>query len=164
MAGRKKVVKQDTINNITAKELNDDVLNDLTSAIEDMFHLEFSDIHPPDPYMTPTNIRHLDAILGGGFTSSAPICLTSTPETGKSTIAFQFSKIFLNTYKNAMVVYLDIEGAGGSSKKKEEIENTENEFKQTRAEIFGLDKNRNFMHRRVVLTTLKAEEVIKNFL
>lgn len=161
---RKKVVKQEaTIT--TATELNESVLTDLTSAIEDMFHTDFGDINPPDPYMTPTGIRHLDAILGGGFTSSAPICLTSTPETGKSTIAFQFSKIFLNFYKNAMVVYLDVEGAGGIAKKNEtEKEEAETEFKQTRAEIFGLDKNKNFMHRRVLLTTLKAEEVISSIL
>ena len=37
---------------------------------------------PPAPLITPMNIKHLDAILGGGITSSSYVFLSSTPETG----------------------------------------------------------------------------------
>ena len=37
---------------------------------------------PPAPLITPIGIKHLDAILGGGVTSSSYVFLSSTPETG----------------------------------------------------------------------------------
>jgi RecA/RadA recombinase len=88
----------------------------------------------PKPIITSTNIRHLDALLGGGIVSSSPVMLSSTPETGKSTLAFQLSKEFQNAYKNGVIVYLDVEGSGNTSNNKE--------FQVSRIETFGLDPNR----------------------
>lgn len=67
---------------------------------------------PPPPYKTPTDIRHLDALLGGGLWSSQPVMFTSSPESGKSTFAYQFAKSFQEYHKNPIIFYIDIEGTG----------------------------------------------------
>lgn len=83
----------------------------LKIAFEKTLKKEYGHVIPPPSYTTPTGIRHFDAIIGGGFTSSAPIAFSSTPETGKSTIAMQFCGSFLNNDPNAVAVYLDTESA-----------------------------------------------------
>lgn len=71
-----------------------------------------------------------------------PILISSTPETGKSTFAFQFSSIFQNTYENSIIVYLDIEGSGNTTES--------SQFRISRIESFGLNKDR-FKYEPVVL-------------
>ncbi len=73
--------------------------------------------------------------------SSAPVCLTSTPETGKSTVAYQFCKRFFSKYSNGIAAYFDVEGVGG------QIENGYS-FQQSRPETFGLDKYPTWSYRR----------------
>ena len=102
-------------------------------AFESVITKQYGYARAPKPYMTPFGIQHLDALLGGGIVSSAPVMLSSTPETGKSTLAFQFSSIFQKLYPNSMVVYLDIEGAGNTSN---------NDLGTSRVEIFMIDEKR----------------------
>lgn len=102
-------------------------------AFENLIVKQYGYAKAPKPYMTPFGIQHLDALLGGGIVSSAPIMLSSTPETGKSTLAFQFSSIFQKLYPNSMIVYLDIEGSGNSSNF---------ETGMSRVQIFGIDEKR----------------------
>ncbi len=87
----------------------------LSVAFERVITEQYGYARAPKPYMTPFGIQHLDALLGGGIVSSAPVILSSTPETGKSTLAFQFSSIFQKMYPNSIVVYLDIEAAGNTA-------------------------------------------------
>ena len=85
------------------------------TAFEHVITTTYGYARAPKPYITPFGIQHLDALLGGGIISSAPVVLSSTPETGKSTFAFQFAKTFQTLYPNSIIVYLDVEGAANAS-------------------------------------------------
>ena len=62
---------------------------------------------------------------------------------GKSSIAFQFARQFLNYHKNALVVYFDVESNAA------EIENcTATIYQESRAETFGLASDRRFRYNR----------------
>ncbi len=106
----------------------------------------------PKPIMTPFGIKPLDALLGGGLVSSAPVMLSSTPETGKSTTGFQFAKVFQEMYPNSVVVYLDIEGSGNVS------ESTE--FQISRMDSFNLDPQR-FKYEPIMLNVLEVFEMVE---
>ena len=54
----------------------------LRTAFDRTLESKFGACVPPPAYTTPLGIRHLDMLLGGGLTSSAPIAFSSTPETG----------------------------------------------------------------------------------
>lgn len=97
----------------------------------------------PSPLIMSTGIGHLDALLGGGLLSSGPIMLTSTPESGKSTLAYQFGGVFHKMYENGIVVYIDIEGSGGSQ--------DTTRYKVSRAETFGLNNSNRFRYEPIVL-------------
>lgn len=92
-----------------------DYAEKLGTAFDAVITRDYGFARAPKPYITPFGIQHLDALLGGGIISSAPVVLSSTPESGKSTLAFQFSKIFQTVYPNSIIVYLDIEGAANAS-------------------------------------------------
>lgn len=113
----------------------------LSEAFEKIITRDYGFARAPKPYVTPFGIQHLDALLGGGIISSAPVVLSSTPETGKSTFAFQFSKQFQTLYPNSIIVYLDIEGAGNTSA----VSNS-----SSRITIFGIDEKR-FRYEPVVI-------------
>jgi len=97
----------------------------------------------PSPLIMSTGIGHLDALLGGGLLSSGPVMLTSTPESGKSTLAYQFAGLFHQVYENGIVVYIDIEGSGGSQ--------DTTQYKVSRAETFGLNDSVRFRYEPIVL-------------
>ncbi len=63
----------------------------LKTAFDEIITKKYGHSVPPSPYITPFGIRTVDALLGGGLQSSAPIGISSTPETGKSTISLQFA-------------------------------------------------------------------------
>jgi predicted ATP-dependent serine protease len=84
--------------------------------------------------ITPFGIKTFDAILGGGIASSLLTAFSSAPETGKSTLAFQFAANFINTHPRSVVVYIDIEGA--SSVK------SNTSYVQDRITTFGIDPDR----------------------
>jgi predicted ATP-dependent serine protease len=109
----------------------------LNEAFEKVITRDFGHTRAPEPYITPFGIQHLDGLLGGGIISSSPVVLSSTPETGKSTFAFQFSKTFQLTYPNSIIVYLDIEGAANASGA-----GNANDNRISRIHIFGIDRNR----------------------
>jgi archaellum biogenesis ATPase FlaH len=121
---------------------------ELSQALGDAFNLvikrDFGNYVAPSPIITPTNIIPLDYLLGGGIVSSKPVMISSTPETGKSTFCFQFSKLFQQQHENGVVVYLDIEGAGNM--------NQSNDFgMSSRIETFELN-NKSFQYQPVILT------------
>jgi len=111
----------------------------LGQAFEHVITTTYGFARAPKPYITPTGIQHLDALLGGGIVSSSPIVLSSTPETGKSTFAFQFAKTFQTLYQNSIIVYLDVEGAAnasGSTKVDRAFNNS------SRIQILAIDEKR----------------------
>ena len=114
---------------------------------------EYGHARAPKCIMTPFNIKPLDALLGGGLVSSAPVMFSSTPETGKSTVCFQFAKRFQDIYPNSVVVYMDIEGSGNAS------ESTD--FQVSRVDAFGLDVSR-FKYEPILLNVLEVFDLIKN--
>ncbi len=122
-----------------------DFTEKLGEAFNAIITRDYGFTRAPKPYMTPFGIQHLDALLGGGIISSAPVVLSSTPETGKSTFAFQFSKVFQDIYPNSIIVYLDIEGAGNASGN-----NSENFANSSRIQIFGIDQKR-FRYEPIVI-------------
>lgn len=105
----------------------------------------------PEPIVTPFGIGPLDSLLGGGLISSGPVMFTSTPETGKSTTAFQFSAAFQKTYPNSIIVYIDIEGSGNVAK---------SEFRVSRIESFGLDLSR-FKYEPILLDVMSVFQLIE---
>jgi RecA/RadA recombinase len=117
-----------------------DVLSQLFNKV---IEKKYGSKRSPSPLIMSTGIGHLDALLGGGILSSGPVMITSTPESGKSTLAYQFAGTFHNAYENGVIVYIDIEGSGGSQ------ETTQ--YKISRAETFGLDKSTRFRYEPIVL-------------
>jgi len=81
----------------------------LKTAFDTHIGNKYGAMSPPSPYITPFGIKTLDALLGGGFQSSAPIGISSTPETGKSTISLQFAGCFQRAHPNSVAVYINIE-------------------------------------------------------
>lgn len=57
----------------------------LNLAFNQILTSKFGHSRAPKPYITPFGIKHLDTLLGGGLVSSAPVVLSSTPETGYMT-------------------------------------------------------------------------------
>jgi RecA/RadA recombinase len=122
---------------------------------ENVLNQNYGSFIPPDPFITPTSIRPLDTILGGGLVSSGIIMLSSTPETGKSTFAFQFSKLFLDDNEDSLVFYLDIEGAGNTC--------NNNEYRIARTETFELTDSR-FIYKPLVINVLNVFEIIEKII
>ena len=123
----------------------------LGQVFDILIRQKYNHLYVPDPIVTPTGITHLDALLGGGITSSGPVLLSSTPESGKSTFAFQFSSIFQNLYPNSIILYLDIEGSGN---------NRTTQYRMNRIDRFGLDIQR-FKYQPVMTDILTLFELIK---
>ncbi len=87
----------------------------LKDAFDALVKRDYGTCIAPTPYVTSSGFgRACDAVLGGGFTSSIPILLTSAPECGKSTAAFQFAANFQRANPDSVVVYLDIESAAAA--------------------------------------------------
>lgn len=133
----------------TPAELRQTLL--LGEAFKAILSKTYGHLRAPEPIVTPTGIAHLDALLGGGIVSSGPVLFSSTPETGKSTFAFQFSSIFQKTYPNGLVVYLDIEASGNVAS---------SEFRVNRTEAFGIDMQR-FKYEPIVLDVMQVFELIE---
>lgn len=115
---------------------------------------KYGHLRAPEPIITPTGIHHLDTLLGGGLVSSGPILFNSTPETGKSTIAYQISKTFLDKYPNGLVIYIDIEGSGNVKS---------NEYCVSRIDRFGLSDPR-FRYEQIVADIPTVYELIEYIL
>lgn len=133
---------------------SEDLTQKLGEAFETVILRDYGHLMAPDPIITPFGIQHLDALLGGGVISSDPILLSSTPETGKSTLAFQFSKSFQMIYPNSICVYLDVEGSGN---------NKSNDFRISRIETFGLDERR-FKYEPVVMNVDQTFDLIEKLI
>lgn len=95
---------------------------------------QFGELSPPESIVTPFGIKTLDTILGGGICSSLPVAFSSAPETGKSTMAFQFAANFVKYHEKSVIVYIDVEGASSVS--------TNSEFFQDRITSFGINPER----------------------
>ena len=128
--------------------------NILTKAFERVLTDNYGAAVAPPAMITATGVRHLDALLGGGISSSLPVALSSTPETGKSTFAFQFAANFQKIHSNGVVVYLDIENAAST----EHDRNNED-----RISTFGIDLNR-FMYKPVMLNVKEVFSLIADLI
>jgi KaiC/GvpD/RAD55 family RecA-like ATPase len=139
-------------------------VNELRQELDTYIDKAFGEYVPPSPYVTPFGVRHFDALMGGGFLSSAPICLTSTPETGKSTVSLQFGAQFLKVYEDSIVLYINIEEP--SSNKKGKYDNgTDSDIYTDRMEerlkTFGIDMSR-FIYKPVEFNIPQVFELIRN--
>lgn len=127
----------------------------LKTAFESIITSQFGFARAPEPYVTPFGIKHFDALLGGGIVSSSPVVLSSTPETGKSTLGFQFSSIFQMLYPNALIVYIDIEAAANRSR-------TNNESGgMSRIDAFNLDRKR-FQYEPLIVDIVQLFALIES--
>jgi hypothetical protein len=80
---RKKVSDSSLSSNATFENLADAELSGkLGEAFGAIIKRDFGQFVAPSPIMTPTGIKPLDYLLGGGIMSSKPVMLSSTPETG----------------------------------------------------------------------------------
>lgn len=126
--------------------------NIIGNAFESVIRKKFGTKFAPEPLFFSTGIKHLDALLGGGIVSSGPVMITSTPETGKSTFAYQMAKQIYTTYENSITVYLDIEGSGGTTKS--------NESRVSRMDTFGLNDSSRFLYMPIVVNVMELFELI----
>lgn len=133
-----------------------DLASKLCSAFDSFVQKNYGEYRVPPPIVTKFDVAPIDALLGGGIVSSGPVILSSTPETGKSTFAFQFSKNFQKEHPNSVVVYIDIEGSGNSEKENDEAV----KYRVSRIESFGIDTSR-FRYEPVVLDVMKLFEMIE---
>jgi RecA/RadA recombinase len=139
-----------TFDNIAERNLSEK----LGEAFGAIIKRDFGQFLAPPPIVTPIGIKPLDYLLGGGIVSSKPVMISSTPETGKSTFCFQFSKIFQNSHENGVIVYLDIEGAGNAAGS-ESVTGT-----ISRIVSFGLDL-KTFQYQPVILTISGVFDLIE---
>lgn len=150
---RKKIAK------VGISEINSKATKETAEELADMFNEfaveKFGTLNPPSAYITPTGIKPLDALLGGGFVSSAPIAFSSTPETGKSSIAYQMARQFLDENQAAIAVYCDVESISDV----EEI-NGQQIFRESRAQTFNLDTDKRFIYCRRPFTVKDFFEYI----
>lgn len=151
----RKKVAVDHVDISTLEKGSREFADKLGEAFSTIITNRYGHARAPKCIMTPFNIRPLDALLGGGLVSSAPVMLSSTPETGKSTLCFQFAKQFQDVYQNSVCVYLDIEGSGNAT------ESTD--FQISRMESFGLDPQR-FKFEPIVLNVLEVFEMIETLI
>src|SRR6056297_3100706 len=120
---------------------------DSASVLKQAFNMvlkkQYGDFVPPQAFIVPYGIRHLDVLLGSGLTSSAPVVFSSTPETGKTTLALQFCASFLKQNEKAIAMYIDTETCSdqGGEVFPYEIEQ--------RINIFDIDRDR-FLYRAIV--------------
>lgn len=149
MARTKTLVTQD--NNVSLELAGVAHSEALGLAIGDILSSNYGHALPPKPIITKFGIKHLDAVLGGGIASNSPVILSSTPETGKSTFAFQFSSIFQQIHPNSVIVYLDVEGAGNTAET--------SKYQLSRVETFGLDPAR-FKYQPNILTLDEVFELL----
>ena len=137
-------------------EAKKDLTNVLKQAFDKVLMDKYGYAVPPEPLITPFKIRHLDCLLGGGLSSSSPIVFSSTPETGKSTLALQFASLFQRTYDNAVVAYLDVEEAASVSAASSSGIND-------RIITFGINKD-HFLHKSVMLNVKEMFELISQLI
>lgn len=130
----------------------------LLKAIDILVQNKYGAVVPPPAYITPFGIRPLDAILGGGLSSGLPVAFCSTPETGKSSVAFQFSASFLKQYPNSIVLYIDTETASNTRS-----DNGLDEFINSRIETLGIDKSR-FKYFPIVVDIPEFFNIVDEFI
>lgn len=125
----------------------------LAKAFEQLITRDYGHCVAPPPYITPSGYgRHVDCFLGGGFTSSLPVLFTSTPESGKSTAAFQYCSNFIKTHANSVVVYLDVENAAAA---------VDQSNVMSRIDTFGIDRAK-FLYKPLVTTLEQVFELIES--
>lgn len=80
---RKKVTEAASQSNATFANLAESNLSEkLGEAFGAIIQRDFGQYMAPSPIVTPTGIKPLDYLLGGGIVSSKPVMISSTPETG----------------------------------------------------------------------------------
>jgi RecA/RadA recombinase len=125
----------------------------LATAFNALLNRDFGHCIAPKPYITSSGFgRHVDALIGGGFTSSLPIMFSSSPETGKSTLAFQFASSFQKVHPNSVIVYLDVENAASANDVNSQITG--------RVKVFGLDESK-FLYKALVITLEEVFQLIE---
>ncbi|MFW6219387.1 MAG: hypothetical protein ACOC33_00835 [bacterium] len=142
----------DVCNNL--EKADNDLTTKLNTAFSSIIKQQFGSYIAPAPISTPLGIEPIDTLLGGGLFSSAPIRLSSTPETGKSTLAFQFCKQFITHNDNGLIAYIDIEGAGNTA--------AEQKYRMNRIDTFGIDSTR-FQYLPMILDLNGIFEIIQKF-
>ena len=123
------------------------------NAFKSVIAKKFGSLEAPPPLFFSTGIKHLDALLGGGIVSSGLVMVSSTPETGKSTFAYQLAKQMIETKENSIVVYLDCEGAGSVTES--------NSSMVSRIDAFGLGDSSRFSYHPIVLNVVQLFEVVQ---
>ena len=123
------------------------------AIFESVITKKFGSKIAPKPIFFSTGVKHLDALLGGGVVSSGLTMLSSTPETGKSTFAYQLAKQMIDSHENAIVTYLDIEGAGSSTDSTSSM--------VSRVDAFGLGDSPRFSYHPIILNIMELFEVIQ---
>ncbi|MBC8427431.1 MAG: hypothetical protein H8D97_00920 [Proteobacteria bacterium] len=134
--------------------MSEKVESQLKMVFDALLEREFGNKRPPEPYVTATGIRHLDAILGGGFGSSLPVMLSSAPEVGKSSIAVFLAKQFLERNSNSLVAYIDVETASAGTSAQSGI--------KSRVKNMNIVENR-FQYAPMLLDVKGVFDIVKSY-
>jgi len=125
---------------------------DFKDLIESKIEEEYGAYKDECKYIVPFNIRPLDAILGGGLAFGMISMITGPAETGKTTIAWQLIKSFLDKYQNGLALYIDIEGGANIDNKEIGI--------ISRMDLLNIDKKR-VIYKSLVLYIEQVFELIQ---
>ena len=83
MARTKKIVKTEVNSIQQLQQASQNIAEELADLFNEVTKEKYGTLNPPSAYVTSTGIKPLDALLGGGITSSSVVTFSSTPETGK---------------------------------------------------------------------------------
>jgi RecA/RadA recombinase len=101
--------------NITEGIDTNELLKSITSQLDSYLSEKYGDNFDPDTLLIKTDIKPLDAILGGGLILGMPVMVSGPGEAGKTTIAWQLVKKLQEQYPLSLAVYIDIEGSANIS-------------------------------------------------
>jgi RecA/RadA recombinase len=135
--------------------MSDQIEQQLKTVFDAVLTQNFGNCIPPEPFVTSTSIPHLDALLGGGIGSSAPIMISSSPETGKSSVCMYLAGQFIKQHPNSIAVYIDTEAtSSGTSDAQSSI--------SKRIKSLGIPEHR-FQYNSLMLDIPGIYELIKKY-
>jgi RecA/RadA recombinase len=132
MARKKKPSVDVSEFNITEGINPEELVAQISSSINEYLNKKYGEEFVYETKVVKTDIRPLDAILGGGLVLGLPVMVTGQEEIGKTTFAWQLIKKLQEQYPFSISLYIDTEGSAY-------IENPELNIK-SRIELMGINK------------------------
>jgi len=153
LARRKKKSKDVSLEEIgiSTEVATEDLLSQITEKMNEYLSDKYGEYEDPELLIVPTDVRPLDAVLGGGLVLGMPVMVTGAAEIGKTTFAWQMIKSLQQHYPNSISLYIDVEGSANSENKDLGI--------KSRIELMNIDRKR-LIYKSMTLSIEKVFELI----